>query len=263
MNVLEISTFFIYFFTLIILTIVFYHKQKSDTDFVIGSRSLNCWLTALSAQASDMSNWLFMGYPVAIFTFGVFNSWAALGLIVFMFLNWHFIAPKVRTATGKMNNLTLSSYFETRFNDKSGNIRIISAVMSFLFFSIYISAGLMGLGYLVESLFGLSYLIGISLGLLIVVFYVFLGGYVTVAWIDLFQGLFLLGVVLYISIHLLFNIGGFSPIMKAIQSQHLSSSLFPNFSGKTLLNILFVSAGWGLGYFGQPHIITKFMGIKM
>ncbi|MBI5346021.1 MAG: sodium/proline symporter [Chlamydiae bacterium] len=199
MNFLEISTFVVYFIILITIVIFSYHKQKSDTDFVIGNRSLNYWLTALSAQASDMSNWLFMGYPMMIFTVGVFNIWAAIGLIVFMYLNWQFIAPKVRSATEKMNNLTLNAYFESRLQDKSGSIRLVSAIISFAFFSIYISAGLVGMGFLVESLFGLHYIVGITI---------------------------------------------------------------PNYSFKTLLEILLMATGWGIGYFGQPHIITKFMGIK-
>ncbi|NGX33187.1 MAG: Sodium/proline symporter, partial [Candidatus Anoxychlamydiales bacterium] len=261
MKLLEISTFVIYFTAIIFLALFTSKKQKSDTSFVLGNRSLNFWLTALSAHASDMSSWLFMAYPMLIFTTGLFNIWAAVGLTLCMFLNWQFIAPKVRSATEKMNNLTLFSYFESRVKDRSGIIKTLSALLSFIFYIIYITSGLVAMGLLVESLFGLSYTMGISIGLLIVVFYVFLGGYTTVAWIDLFQGFFLLGVILYIPIVLISRVGGFEPMLQAIKMQNLSTSLFPSFNAKTFLEIIFIALGWGLGYLGQPHIITKFMGI--
>src|SRR3990167_1113128 len=123
---LELVTFCSYFAILLLIAFLSYKKQRSDTDFLIGSRSLNFWLTALSAHASDMSSWLFLGYPALIFTTGIFSAWAAIGLTVFMFLNWQFVAPRIRTVTEQLGSLTLSSYFETRFGDTSGRIRIVS-----------------------------------------------------------------------------------------------------------------------------------------
>ena len=259
---LELKTFFGYFVVLLFIAFLSYRKQKSDKDFLLGNRSLNFWLTALSAHASDMSSWLFLGYPALIFTTGLFSAWAAIGLTLFMFLNWHFIAPKIRTATEQVESLTLSSYFEARFADKSGNIRLVSAAMSLLFFTFYITSGLQGMGVLVESLFNLDYSVGISIGLSIVVIYVFMGGYRTVAWIDLFQGFFLLGVIAIIPAYLITSFGGMDPIMQAVKAKNLSTSLFPNYSLSTFWSIAMTAAGWGLGYFGQPHIITKFMGIR-
>ena len=259
---LELSIFCGYFTILLLIAFLSVKRQKSDTDFLLGNRSLNFWLTALSAHASDMSSWLFLGYPALIFTTGLFSAWAAIGLTVFMFLNWHFIAPRIRTITEQSNSLTLSAYFETRFADSSGSIRVISGVMSVLFFTFYISSGLVGLGILVESLFNLPYLIGITIGLVIVVIYVFAGGYRTIAYIDLFQGFFLLGVILFIPISLLIQFKGLDPALLAAKSKGLSITLFPNFSKATLWSIFSTAAGWGLGYFGQPHIITKFMGIR-
>ena len=260
--ILELGTFFGYFLVLMLIASLSYRKQKSDKDFLLGNRSLNFWLTALSAHASDMSSWLFLGYPALIFTTGLFSAWAAVGLTVFMFLNWHFIAPKIRTATEQMQSLTINSYFESRFSDTSGKIRLVSAAMSVLFFTFYITSGLVGMGVLVESLFNIHYLVGISIGLFIVMLYVFMGGYRTVAWIDLFQGFFLLSVIVIIPVYLLYSYGGMGPVMHAVKAKGLSTSLFPNFSIQTFWQILMTSAGWGLGYFGQPHIITKFMGIR-
>lgn len=259
---LEIITLAIYFLTLIAIAFFSYQKQRTDADFIIGNRSLNFWLTALSAHASDMSSWLLLAYPAMIFTTGLIGAWAAIGLIIGMFLNWQFVAPRIRIATEKTNSLTLNSYFESRFNDTSGSIRVVSAIMSILFFTFYISSGLVGLGVLFESLFHLSYTFGIIIGLFIVVLYVFTGGYRTVAWIDLFQGFFLLAVIVFIPAIILMKIGGLTPVIQTASLHHLSVSLLPDFKSTTFLYIILTAAGWGLGYFGQPHIITKFMGIR-
>ncbi len=262
MNTVGIITFFIYSACLLAVVLLTFRKQNSDADYVLGNRSLNKWMVALSAHASDMSDWLFMGYPMLIFTTGVFSAWVAIGLIVFMFLNWQFVAPRIRLLTGEMDNLTLYSYFETRLNDKTKTIKLFSAFISFLFLTVYISAELVGMGLLVYSLFGLSYTAGITIGLFVIAAYVFVGGYKTVAWIDLFQGIFLLLVVIVIPLKILYQIGGIGPVMDSIRAQHLQTSLLPDFSVNTISQIIFLSVGWGIGYFGQPHIITKFMGIK-
>lgn len=258
----ELSAVAIYFAILLTIGILSYRKHLSAADFIIGGRSLNYWLTALAAHASDMSSWLFMGYPAVIFIGGVKNAWAAIGLIIFMFLNWQLVAPKIRVATEQYNSLTFSSYFESRLADSSGTIRIFTAIMSLIFFTIYISAALVGLGLLFETLFLIRYETGILLGILIVIPYVFMGGYLTLAWIDLFQGLFLLAVILFVPLYLLPDVGGWSGIMAALQKRHLSSSLIPSLSFESLWTTFSMLAGWGLGYFGQPHIVTKFMGIK-
>ena len=256
------ATLFVYFLALFAVAILSYRRQKSESDFIIGNRSLNFWLTALSAHASDMSSWLFLGYPALILVTGVSGAWAAIGLTVCMFLNWQFVAPKLRTITEQTNSLTLSAYFEARFADTSGYLRVVSAAMSILFFTFYISSGLVALGLLVESLLHFSYTAGMSLGIVIVVLYVFSGGYRTVAWIDLFQGFFLLGVIAFIPTILIFRTHGMGPILDAVSAQHLTTSLFPDFKVVTLFHLLLSALGWGLGYFGQPHILTKFMGIR-
>lgn len=262
MHLYELLAVLCYFAILLAIGIFSYRRHISAADFIIGSRSLNYWLTALAAHASDMSSWLFMGYPAVILTGGFFNAWSAIGLIVFMFLNWQLIAPKIRIATEQYNSLTFSSFFESRLADTSGLIRIFTAIMQLVFYTIYISSGLVGLGLLLETLFGLDYYLGILIGIVIVVPYVFTGGYVTLAWIDLFQGFFLMGVIIFVPFYLLPQVGGWAGVSEALTAQKLTSSLFPDFSVKTIFDILAMTAGWGLGYFGQPHIVTKFMGIR-
>lgn len=258
----ELLAIVLYFCLLLTVGYFSYRKSISAEDFIIGSRSLNYWLTALAAHASDMSSWIFLAYPAAIFTNGLISAWVAIGLITCMFLNWQFVAPKIRVATEQFNSLTFSSFFESRLGDTSGLIRFFTAAILIVFYTIYISAGLTGLGELLTSLFNIKYSIAILIGILIVVPYVFSGGYVTLAWIDLFQGCFLLLVIIGVPLHLLGKVGGFQGIGDSMTAHKLSQSLFPDFSAKTWVSIISMAFGWGLGYFGQPHIVTKFMGIR-
>jgi sodium/proline symporter len=258
----ELSAIIIYFMILLTIGYLSYRKSQTADDFIIGSRGLNYWLTALAAHASDMSSWLFLGYPAAVFSSGVFGIWTAIGLISCMFLNWQLIAPKIRVATEQYHSLTFSSFFESRLGDTSGLIRLFSALILVTFYTIYISAGLTGMGDLLTSLFNINYAVAILIGILIVIPYVFTGGYTTLAWIDLFQGCFLLCVIIVIPLYLLSGVGGLSGIKQSMDTHHLSTSLFPDFSGTTIMSIISMALGWGIGYFGQPHIVTKFMGIK-
>lgn len=258
----QLGAIVLYFIVLCFVAILSYSKKQTDTDFIIGNRSMNAWLTALAVHASDMSSWLFLGYPAVVFTLGLEQAWAGIGLIFFMLLNWLLIAPKVRTATEQYNSLTFSSYFENRLADTSGLIRVFTAIMLFVFYTIYISSALVATGLTLNTLFGINFHIGVIIGLLIVVPYVFTGGYLTLAWIDFFQGLFLMCVVIFVPLYLLPKVGGFPAIFDTMEMKNLSLSLIPDFSSKTLVQIFFLAVGWGLGYFGQPHIITKFMGIK-
>ncbi|GAB4189204.1 MAG: sodium/proline symporter PutP [Simkaniaceae bacterium] len=258
----EIYAIFSYIAILLFIGFISFRKNQTESDFILGGRGLNYWLTALAAHASDMSSWLFLGYPALIYASGLGSSWVGVGLIIFMFLNWQLIAPKIRVATEYYNSMTFSSFFESRFGDTSGLIRIFTAILSFLFFSIYISSGLIGLGILIESLFHINYILGITIGMLVVIPYLFIGGYRTLAYLDLFQGLFLMVVILIVPLIALGKVGGLAGVSDALQQFHRSVELIPSYSPSSLLHIFFITVGWGLGYFGQPHIITKFMGIK-
>lgn len=259
----KILAIFIYISFLFGVALFSYKKNQNSSDYILGGRSLNFWLTALAAHASDMSSWLLMAYPAVIFTFGLPKAWIAIGLILFMFFNWTLIAPKIRVATETYSSMTLSSFFESRFCDTSGLLRILTAIMLFVFYTIYISAGLMGLGFLIESIFGCSYLLAITIGIALVIPYLFVGGYRTLAWTDLFQGLFLMAVCLFVPFYVLSkNLNGFSSIVSSANLKSIPLSLIKNHTAASYLEVFLIMAGWGLGYFGQPHIVTKFMGIK-
>jgi sodium/proline symporter len=228
----------------------------------MGNRSLSFWLVALSAHASDMSAWLFMGLPMSVFISGLSQAWIAIGLVVGMYLNWQLVAPRLRMQTEKLGCYTLSSYFEKRFNDQSGTIRLLSAIMLILFLTHYLSAGMIGIGILLESLFGLNYYFGLTLALLVVVTYTFIGGFIAVAWTDLFQGVFLLFMILLVPALAFMQIDHVQSIEQYAGLKEIGLSLLPNSEPITIIMSLLLAISWGLGYFGMPHVITKFMSIQ-
>ena len=171
MNVQVLIAFFGYFIILLSIGLLSRRKLKNSADFIMGNRTLNFWLTALTAHASDMSAWLFMAFPAAIFMGGLSQVWIAFGLIAGMLLNWQLVAKKLRTETENYQCYTLSSYFEKRFQDDSGLIRILTACMSVFFLTAYLSAGLIGMGFLFSSLFGIDYYVGLTVATSVVTIY--------------------------------------------------------------------------------------------
>ncbi len=262
MNMYYLIAFIAYFAFFLGLSLYFYRKNTSTSSFILGNRSMNYWVTALSTQASDMSDWLFMGYPGLIYGFGIFNVWVALGLIIFMFLNWQFIAPRLRTSTEQYQSLTLASFLEKRFDDTSGMIRLLAVFFTFFFIVFYIAAELIGLGRLFQTTFGINYNLGIALSILLVVLNILIGGFVALAWSDMFRGIFLLAMILMVPIVAFNHITDTSGLLAQMSFSGLTKGLFPDFSWPTISSILLLSTGWGLGYFGSPHILMNFMSIK-
>lgn len=255
--------FFVYFCVLLCIGLASYRKQKSSADFIVGGRSLNFWVIALSAHASDMSSWLFMAFPAAIYIKGFSQIWMAVGLLLGMFLAWQFIAKKLRTSTEQLDSYTLPSFFEKRFKDSSGVIRVVTALISVVFLTCYLAAGLLSMGLLLESIFGIDYYIGLTLATLVVVIYTFAGGFITVVWTDLFQALFLLLVIVVVPVIAFSTLpNGLETIRESAANQNIDLTFFGLPSADSFISILFLVFGWGIGYFGQPHIVTKFMGIR-
>lgn len=250
------SAFILYFLILLSIALYFYRTVKTDSDFMIGSRSVNYLVTAIATQASDMGSWLFLAFPAAIYTQGLFEAWTAIGLIFFMFLNWNFIAPQLRRITEQTNSTTLSALFEKQFADTSGRISLVSALFTLIFFTFYIASGIVSLGRLFEAAFDISYHIGIIIGLCTVMIYTLIGGFVATAWCNLFQGLFLLLMIIIVPVTALWNTAGLTAILHAYQAHVFQFSFVHNMPYG-----LFLAAGWGLGYFGQPHILINFMSI--
>ena len=255
-----IEAFIAYFTLLLGVGFYFYRNNKSQNDFALGGRKLNYWVTAISAQASDMSDWLFMGFPGVIYATGLIGIWTAVGLVLFMFLNWHFIAPRFRVATENSNSLTLSSFLQTKFGATSNAISVIGGLLCLYFFVFYIAAGLVGLGKIFATAFHINYYHGIILGLAITLAYTLLGGLMAIAWSNLFQGIFLLIAILAVPLYAMYQLGGMHVVFAnlAQQGPQYLSCLSTE---KSLLSIFFGITAWGLGYFGQPHILISFMSI--
>ncbi len=255
-------SFVVYFSLLFIVAFSVRKKHASSKDMLLGNRKLNFWVTALSAQASDMSSWLFMAFPMSIFIGGMPLAWTALSLIVGMYCTWTFVAPKLRVVTEEYNCYTLSSYFAKRYGDPKNYLRTISSLLLLVFMTYYLAAGLIGIGFLFGSLFGMDYYLGILIALVVMVAYTFVGGFVSVAWADLFQGIFLLITIMIVPALALPYVGGFESIQQAAAQARISLDLFSLNGESSIQDILIPLLGWGLGYFGMPHILIKFMGIK-
>lgn len=255
--------FIAYFAVLLTIGLVSHHKQRSDADFIMGSRSLNFWVTALSAHASDMSSWLFMAFPAAIFIGGMSQAWIALGLLVGMFLNWQLVAKKLRMQTEKYDSYTLSTFFERRFKDTSGVLRVLTAVIAVFFLTSYVSAGLIAMGGIFESIFGINFYVGLTVASVVILIYTFVGGFITVAWTDLFQALFLICMIVLVPAVAYTTLDhGTASILSTAAAKNISLQMLPDLSWASVVGIVFLILSWGLGYFGQPHIVTKFMGIN-
>lgn len=256
MNTVMFSAFILYFFVLVSIALYFYRKVKTASDFIIGSRSVNYLVTAIATQASDMGSWLFLAFPAAIYSQGLFEVWTAVGLVFFMLLNWHFIAPRLRIISEQTHSDTLSALFEKQFADTTGVISLVSAFFTLIFFTFYIASGIVGLGRLFEAAFEITYHTGIIIGLCTVMLYTLIGGFVAAAWCDFFQGIFLLCMIILVPVTALFNTTGISSVIQTYQAHVFQFSFIHNMPYG-----LFLAAGWGLGYFGQPHILVNFMGI--
>ncbi|MGA8163570.1 MAG: sodium/proline symporter [Waddliaceae bacterium] len=257
-----ILAFFIYFGILLVIGVISHRKQTSNAEFIVGSRSLNFWLTALSAHASDMSAWLFMALPMVVYLQGLSGSWIAIGLLAGMFFNWQFVAAKLRSSTEAYDSYTLSSYFENRYEDASGTLRLITATMIIFFLTHYLAAGLTAMGLLLESIFAINYYWGLTFSTLVIVGYTFGGGFVTIAWTDLFQALFLLGAIIVVPVVAFVSLIYQGPGLQSTTIEPEYLSLLGDLSLSSVMSAILSSLAWGLGYFGMPHILTKFMGIR-
>ncbi len=260
MNVPTLSAFILYLIVLLSIGIFFYLRTSNLSDYVLGGRGLNPWVAALSAGASDMSGWLLLGLPGAMYAGGMNNLWIAVGLSIGAFLNWQFVARRLRTYTEAASDaITLPDYLENRFYDTSRVLRVISAVVILIFFTIYVSSGLVGGAILFEKSFGMTYQSALWIGSLVIVSYTFLGGFMAVSWTDFIQGSLMFLALLFVPMITIQIIGSWGEVTAQVGA--IDPEFLDAFSGMSFLGIISLMA-WGLGYFGQPHILARFMAIK-
>ncbi|PHM72978.1 sodium/proline symporter PutP [Xenorhabdus sp. KJ12.1] len=250
-------TFIVYIAGMLLIGFMAYRATKNFDDYILGGRRLGSVVTALSAGASGMSGWLFMGLPGAIFLSGVSEIWIALGLLLGAYLNWRWVAGRLRVHTEINNNaLTLPDYFTNRFDDSSKILRIISAVVILIFFTIYCASGVVAGGLLFENTFGISYEHAIWLGALATIAYTFLGGFLAVSWTDTVQATLMIFALILVPVLILLNVGGVEKAITMIEAKNpVYMNIFKNLNFVAIISLL----GWGLGYFGQPHILARFM----
>nr|WP_120998016.1 sodium/proline symporter PutP [Stutzerimonas urumqiensis] len=250
-------TFVLYIGAMLLIGFIAYRATKNFDDYILGGRSLGSLVTALSAGASDMSGWLLMGLPGAIFVAGLSESWIAIGLIVGAWLNWLFVAGRLRVHTEHNHNaLTLPDYFSHRFEDDSRLLRIFSALVILVFFTIYCASGVVAGARLFESTFGVPYDLALWIGAAATILYVFVGGFLAVSWTDTVQATLMIFALLITPLFVILALGDMDQVMTTIES--VRPAAFDMFNGLSFIAIVSLLA-WGLGYFGQPHILVRFM----
>ncbi|HBN89682.1 MAG: sodium/proline symporter PutP [Alteromonadaceae bacterium] len=257
----------LYFIVMLAIGLYGYKTSTDDVSgYMLGGRKLGPAVTALSAGASDMSGWMLMGVPGAMYLSGISSGWIAIGLLIGAFLNYVIVAPRLRVYTEVANDsITLPDYFENRFADKTRTLRIVSSVVIVLFFTLYTSSGVVGGGKLFESSFGLSYELGLYVTAGVVVAYTLFGGFLAVSITDFVQGCIMFVSLVLVPLVALDHLGGLDSVMSQVSSINPDfSNMFIDANTGTALTALGIISllSWGFGYFGQPHIIVRFMAIR-
>jgi SSS family solute:Na+ symporter/sodium/proline symporter len=262
MNYEALFSLAVYFVLMLAIGLYAYRKSTSDvSEYMLGGRKLHPAVGALSAGASDMSGWMLMGLPGAVFVSGFSAAWIAVGLVIGAYLNYLFVAPRLRVYTELADDaITIPDFFEKRFHDKTRALRVLSSVVIVIFFTLYTSAGVVAGGKLFEASFGLDYQIGLFLTAGVVVAYTLFGGFLAVSLTDFVQGCIMfvaLILVPIVSFIVLKNEGDWASAAASVEPGYFG--MWPK--GMTVMGVISLLA-WGLGYFGQPHIIVRFMAIR-
>ncbi|WP_406945541.1 sodium/proline symporter PutP [Halobacillus sp. SY10] len=260
MSTATLITFIVYLIGMLGIGFAAYRLTSDLSDYVLGGRRLGPGVAALSAGASDMSGWLLLGLPGAIYAGGLSAAWIGVGLAIGAYLNWQFVARRLRVFTEIANDsITVPDYLENRFRDHSHVLRVISAAVILLFFTFYTSSGMVAGAKLFEASFALSYTQALWLGAIVTISYTFLGGFLAVSWTDFVQGILMFFALIAVPIVAITELGGWNAATDAVAQ--IDPSHLNMVQGVGALAIL-SSLAWGLGYFGQPHILVRFMALR-
>lgn len=254
----------IYFLGMVVLGIIAYRRTSNLDDYMLGGRSLGPGVAALSAGAADMSGWLLMGLPGALYLKGLVELWIAIGLTIGAWLNWKWVAPRLRTYTEVSDNsITVPSFLGSRLRDRSRAIRIVSGLIILVFFTFYVSSGMVAGGTFFQSSFGMGYHTGMVLIAGVVVLYTLIGGFLAVSWTDAVQGLMMFAALVLVPIMGIIHLGGFGEWYSSVDAvaRNENLQLFNMLTGVSAIAVI-SNLAWGLGYFGQPHIIVRFMALR-
>ena len=250
-------TFIVYIVATTGIGFIAYRATRNLSDYILGGRRLGSFVTAMSAGASDMSGWLLMGLPGAVFLSGLSESWIAIGLVIGAWFNWLLVAGRLRVHTEYCGNAqTLPDYLTNRFEDSSKVLRILSALVILIFFTIYCSSGMVAGARLFESTFGLSYDTALWIGAFATITYVFIGGFLAVSWTDTVQATLMIFALMITPLFAILAIGDVPSAISMIEMEAPGKlDMFKGLDFVAIISLL----GWGLGYFGQPHILVRFM----
>ena len=272
-NTIIVLVAFVAYMGMMILIGALNSKNTNNEDYFLGGRGLGSWTAALSAQASDMSGWLLMGLPGSIYLAGTGEVWIAIGLLIGTILNWYLVARRLRKYTIVANNsLTIPSFFENRFHDKKGILKIVSSVIIIVFFAVYTASAFASGAKLFANVFGsgaddkTAYMVGLIISAVVILVYTLLGGFKAVCFTDFIQGMLMLVAIMAVPIIAYIAISGdFSGALsaKGVTDPAGYLSLFKDSEGNPVTFVSVISnLGWALGYFGMPHILVRFMAIK-
>jgi sodium/proline symporter len=266
MNIGELIAFILYFIVVIGIGIYFFAKTKGggEKSYFLGDRKMNAWVSALSAGASDMSSWVLMGLPASVLVAGFGSVWIGIGLAIGTALSWILIADRLRRFSIKANDsITIPQYLTNRFFSKSKALQVICAVIFLVAYTIYAASSIKACGTLFNTVIGWDPTVAMLIAAGIIIIYTFFGGFSAVCWTDFFQGLLMLAALLIVPIVVLFMIDSGSIAANASALPENFWNLLPSgkFDWSSISSIL-TGLGWGLGYFGMPHIIVRFMAIR-
>lgn len=254
-----VIVFTIYICIVLMLGIFSYFYTKNINDYILGGRSSNGFIVALGVCASDMSSWLLLALPGAVMFNGLNQIWLPIGLFLGAYLNWSFVARRLRVYTELSNNaITIPSYLEHRFMEKSGSLRLLSAIIILIFFTFYTSSAFVAGGILFSSIFKMDYTTGLYITVSIILIYTCIGGFLAISWIDLFQGVLMFIALIIVPLTVMTHIGSIHHILDVISQQ--SSEYIDIFQNINIVGMISMLS-WGLGYFGQPHILIRFMSV--
>jgi sodium/proline symporter len=243
---------------------VAFRRTKDLDDYMLGGRRLRPGVAALSAGASDMSGWLLMGLPGAVYVAGLVEAWIAVGLTIGAWLNWKFVAPRLRAYTEVSNNsITIPSFFENRLRDTSRLLRVAAGVIVLVFFTFYVSSGMVAGGTFFESSFGMIYTTGLLVVGGVTLAYTLFGGFLGATWTDVAQGILMLLALIVVPIVAVVEMGGWDVVREGILASDTAAAAdrLSFVAGASVTGVVSALA-WGLGYFGQPHIIVRFMAMR-
>lgn len=265
MNYYTVASFVIYLVAMLGIGFLFSGKIKDMDDYYLGGRRMNKWVVALSAQASDMSGWLLMGLPGAIFVSGFSEAWIGIGLGIGTYLNWKIVAHRLRQYSKICgDSITIPDFICNRFRDRSGISRTVAALIILVFFLFYTASGFVAAAKLFQTMFSMEYSTALWIGAAVVVSYTLLGGYMAVSWTDFIQGSLMFVAIVLVPACVVAAAGGFSATVDSLNevNPYLQSLFTSASTGKATGFIGLVSCmAWGLGYFGMPHILVRFMSI--